>query len=212
MDTLPAVHTVVVRVWLPDRPGALGQVASRIGAVRGDVLGIEILERGGGSAVDELLVGLPGAELVDLLIAEISAVDGVSVEHVRRVDDDRLEPDVAALTLVAQLAETTPRDRLEVLCSVLAQMADADWSIVLHDGRVLHVVGSPPDLPWLLAYLDGSEHLRSGGDEPSDLFSAHLGRSGIVLAAGRASRPVHARERERVALLARVADALVDGP
>ena len=35
----PRVHRFVVRVWLPDRPGALGQVASRIGAVRGDVVG-----------------------------------------------------------------------------------------------------------------------------------------------------------------------------
>ena len=40
-----------VRVWLPDRPGALGQVASRIGAVRGDVVGIEILQRGAGRAI-----------------------------------------------------------------------------------------------------------------------------------------------------------------
>ena len=46
--------TYVVRLWLPDRPGALGQVASRIGAVHGDVVGIEILERGGGSAIDDL--------------------------------------------------------------------------------------------------------------------------------------------------------------
>ena len=29
-------RVLVVRLWLPDRPGALGQVASRIGAVRGD--------------------------------------------------------------------------------------------------------------------------------------------------------------------------------
>lgn len=54
------MNAYVVRVWLPDRPGALGQVASRIGAVRGDVVGIEILERGGGSAIDELVVSLPG--------------------------------------------------------------------------------------------------------------------------------------------------------
>lgn len=33
------VETYVVRVWMPDRPGALGQVASRIGAVGGDVVG-----------------------------------------------------------------------------------------------------------------------------------------------------------------------------
>ena len=51
---------VLVRVWLPDRPGALGQVASRIGAVRGDLLAIDILERGGGQAIDELVVRLPG--------------------------------------------------------------------------------------------------------------------------------------------------------
>jgi len=43
-------------VWLPDRPGALGQVASRIGAVRGDVLGIEVLESGAGSVIDELII------------------------------------------------------------------------------------------------------------------------------------------------------------
>src|SRR5437667_360495 len=33
--------TYVVRVWVPDRPGALGAVASRIGAVRGDLVGLE---------------------------------------------------------------------------------------------------------------------------------------------------------------------------
>ncbi|MBT7428911.1 MAG: ACT domain-containing protein, partial [Ilumatobacter sp.] len=78
--------TVVVRVWMPDRPGALGQVASRIGAVRGDVLGIEILEQGAGRAIDELTVALPGEELISLLSAEIDDVDGVSVENIRQVD------------------------------------------------------------------------------------------------------------------------------
>ena len=69
--------TYVVRVWLPDRPGALGQVASRIGAVRGDVTGIDILERGAGRAIDELVVELPDDELLPLLIDEIGQVDGV---------------------------------------------------------------------------------------------------------------------------------------
>ena len=48
-----------MRVWLPDRPGALGAVASRIGAVRGDLVGVDILERGAGRAIDELVVELP---------------------------------------------------------------------------------------------------------------------------------------------------------
>ncbi len=47
----PTVN-VLIRVWLPDRPGALGLVASRIGAVDGDIVGIDVLERGDGVAVD----------------------------------------------------------------------------------------------------------------------------------------------------------------
>ena len=39
------VDRYVVRIRLPDRPGALGQVASRIGAVGGDIVAIDILER-----------------------------------------------------------------------------------------------------------------------------------------------------------------------
>ena len=64
------MESYVVRMWLPDRPGALGQVASRIGAVRGEIVGIEILERGAGRAIDELVVDLPDASLKDLLVQD----------------------------------------------------------------------------------------------------------------------------------------------
>lgn len=203
---------VVVRVWLPDRPGALGQVASRIGAVRGDVLGISILEVGGGRVIDELVVSIDDVALIDLLIAEVGAVDGVSVEHVRPIEGDRVDPDLAALTVGAELAEADPAARLGVLCSGVARVADASWSVVLCGGRVVEQRGEPPELGWLLAFLDGSQHLgaesgRSGA--PSDLVWAHLSRSGSSVAAGRSDRPVHERERVRVALLARLADALI---
>jgi hypothetical protein len=202
------VHTVVLRVWLPDRPGALGQVASRIGSVRGDVLGIEILESGGGQVVDELVIGLADANLMDLLITEVSAVDGVSVEHVRPIEGDRVDPDLVALASGAELAEADPADRLAVLCAAVARVADAEWAAVVRDGRVVHSFGEPPELPWLLAFLDGSQHLRAANGAPSDLVWAHLPRSGVVVAAGRSDRTVRERERTRVALLARVADAL----
>src|SRR5688572_8586376 len=101
------MSTWIVRMWLPDRPGALGQVASRIGAVRGDVVGIDILERGGGRAVDELVVSLPDASVVDLLVAEITQVDGVAVEEVRRVASDRPDAGLVALGMAASLAEAT---------------------------------------------------------------------------------------------------------
>ena len=37
---------MLVRVWLPDRPGALGLVASRIGSVGADIVGVDVVERG----------------------------------------------------------------------------------------------------------------------------------------------------------------------
>jgi ACT domain-containing protein len=76
----------VVRIALPDRPGALGLVASRIGAVGGDIVAINILERGEGDAVDEFVIELAGDELVDLLRSEIHEVDGAKVLDLRPAD------------------------------------------------------------------------------------------------------------------------------
>ena len=60
-----AMAGYVVRIALPDRPGALGLVASRIGAVGGDIVAIHILEREDGQAVDEFVVELGGQHLID---------------------------------------------------------------------------------------------------------------------------------------------------
>ena len=68
----------LVRIALPDRPGALGLVASRIGAVGGDIVAIHILERIGSNAVDEFVIEL-GADVVELLRKEIHEVDGAEV-------------------------------------------------------------------------------------------------------------------------------------
>jgi ACT domain-containing protein len=76
----------VVRISLPDRPGALGLVASRIGAVGGDIVAINILDRDGGHAVDEFVVEIGGQHLVELMRHEIHEVDGVSVLEIRAAD------------------------------------------------------------------------------------------------------------------------------
>jgi hypothetical protein len=201
---------VVVRVWMPDRPGALGQVASRIGAVRGDVLAIEILEQGAGRVIDELTVALPDEGLVPLLTAEIDAVDGVSVENIRTVDIDRADANLAALAVGAAMAECAKQDRLEVLCTGLMRIVEADWVAALGaDGPVLQL-GETPDLAWLTAFLAGSEHLDEIDDAaPSDLVWAHLLGAGLNVVAGRDGRPIHERERIRVNLLGRLADALL---
>jgi ACT domain-containing protein len=76
----------IVRIALPDRPGALGLVASRIGAVGGDIVAINILERDAGNAVDEFVIEIGGHHLIELLQSEIHEVDGVTVLEIRAAD------------------------------------------------------------------------------------------------------------------------------
>jgi len=204
----------VVRVWLPDRPGALGQVASRIGAVKGDVVGIDILERGGGRAVDDLVVSLPGGSGVELLLAEIAQVDGVAVEDVRRVADDRPEPGVLALELAARLAEADLDARLELLCHEMLELVDGAWAVAFAVAaeRALVTIGSPPDAGWLSAFLAGSSHLSEADQAagaPGDLAWARLPTRDLAVAVGRAGRPFHTRERQHLNLLGRIADSLL---
>ena len=202
--------TIVVRVWMPDRPGALGQVASRIGAVRGDVLAIEILEQGGGRAIDELTVSLPDDDLMPLLTAEIDAVDGVSVESIRTVDPDRTDASLSALALGAAIAESPPGERLDVLVGGIQRFAETDWVIVLAGGEPIASVGEPPDLGWLGAFVAGSQHLDGLDDSsPSDLLWGHMSATSMTVAAGRTANPIHERERVRFSLLLRLADALL---
>ena len=203
----------MLRVWLPDRPGALGLVASRIGAVRGDVLAIDILERGGGQVVDELVVSLPAGTPQELLVTEVGAVDGVAVESVREAPGDRPDPAHALFELGAQVAESCSgghADPIEVLGTGIASALDADWVVVVGpDGeRFRH--GEPPDRRWLAAFLDGSEHLPPGGNHgPADVLWARLPRAALFIAAGRASRAAHERERIRLQILARTIDQLL---
>jgi hypothetical protein len=202
--------TVVVRVWMPDRPGALGQVASRIGAVRGDVLAIEILEHGAGRAIDELMVSLPDEQLISLLTAEVDAVDGVSVESIRVVDEDRTDPSLASLALCAAVAESRPDERIQVLTAGVARIIEADWVAIMRGTMLMDHFGEAPELGWLSAFLAGSEHLDGVDDSaPSDLVWVHLQASGLTLAAGRAGHPIHERERVRVSLVGRLADTLL---
>lgn len=208
---------VVVRVWMPDRPGALGLVASRIGAARGDVVGIDVLEHGAGQVVDELTVELPAGDLIGLMTDEIAAVDGVSVEHVRAIEPDRVDPSLATLAAATEIAETEPEQRGAVLVAAALAALEADWA-VLHDGeRVLESAlgadggdGGGIDAAWIAAFVAGSDHLDGRNvDGPSDLVWSRLGGHRLTLLAGRNGRPIHARERERLDLLSRLADALL---
>ena len=204
------METFVVRVWVPDRPGALGQVASRIGAVRGDVVGIDILERGAGRAIDELIVELPDAGLVSLLLAEIDQVDGVDVEDVRPASPEMADPRLDALeTAALMVGATSIDDLLRALVGHARRDFGAEWAVVVNlDERVLLAShGAPPPPGWLVAFVTGSESsaaVCAGECGPDDVAWASLGPARLALLLGRQGRPFRARERHQLAALCRI--------
>jgi len=203
----------VVRVWLPDRPGALGAVAGRIGAVRGDLTGIEILERGAGRAIDELVVSLPDATLVELLLSELSQVDGVDVEDVRPVEVRAHDPRLDALETAAVLVEQQTVPRLHAaLAHHGREDFEASWCAVVDlDGPVpVASVGTVPTVAWLAAFVAGSrtsDRVAAGECGPDDVAWAALQSGDLALILGREGRPFRARERQQLTALARIADS-----
>jgi hypothetical protein len=206
------VHTYIVRVWIPDRPGALGQVASRIGALRGDVVGIEILERGGGRAIDELVVTLPSPDVVDLLVAEIGQVDDAAVEEVRPLDGPLPEAGILALEIAARVVEAPAEQRLALFCAELMHLVGAHWvsAVVLASHEQPVAIGEVPSAAWIAAFVEGSNHLppEAHAEAPHDLAWVVLSQRGIAVALGRSGIAFRARERQQVALLGRLVDAL----
>lgn len=207
-----AMTTYVVRVWVPDRPGALGAVASRIGAVRGDLVGIDILERGGGRAIDELVVELPDDALVPLLIAEVSQVDGVDVEDVRPATAGLADARLSALETAAVLVD---QDSIALLLHALVVNAmtdfQADWAAVvdLDAPAPLAGAGAVPPAPWLGAFVAGARaSVRPLTDEggPDDIAWSELETAEVVLVLGRRGRPFRVRERRQLSALARIAN------
>ena len=212
--------TFILRVWLPDRPGALGQVASRVGAVGGDLVGIDILERGGGRAIDELVVdlpsdGLPSHDLVQLMVNEIAQVDGVDVEDVRPAAGARRDPRLDALETAAILVGAeTPDASVRALCEHAVRTLGAEWAVVVDAvaAEISASEGPVPDVAWLCAYLEGSSLSarlapNGHGHGSDDVAWAPLPGAGTAFAVGRGGMPFRARERRQVAALARIVDA-----
>ena len=205
-------QTYILRVWMPDRPGALGALASRIGAVGGDVAGIDILERGAGRAIDELVVELPDDALVELLVTEIHQVDGVDIESIRPAAEALHDPRVDALETAALLVGApTPSAALEELCVHGVRTVGAQWGVVLDlaDGSIISEVGECPSAAWIAAFVAGSQssaRVSDGDAGPSDVVWAPLPAAGRALVMGRNGESFRARERRQAAALARIVD------
>ena len=77
------VPSYLLRVQLEDRPGSLGSLAVALGSVGADILSLDVVERGTGYAVDDLVVDLPPGAMPDMLITAAEKLNGVYVDCIR---------------------------------------------------------------------------------------------------------------------------------
>ncbi len=210
----------LIRVQLPDRPGALGAVASRIGSVGGDVVSIDILQRDNGVVVDELGVGLAGDHLLGLLRDEILEVDGVIIETLRAVDGPLPDRHAELLDIATELfVQTSPDALLDRLADRVRRSLVADFAAVVDSDttRVMAVHGDAPGEDemrsmalWAVAPLSSPVGADESGSWPSDptpgVAAAELVRAGVVLVVGRVAPVFRSRERQWIAIMGELAD------
>jgi hypothetical protein len=145
----------LLRIVLPDRPGALGAVATALGNVGADILSLDVIERSPGSATDDLVIELPPDRLADSLVSAAATVPGVQVESIRPYAG-QLDPH-RELELLDNLA-ARPDDPLTVLTDGVTRIFRAGWSLVLDapaggHAKVLAACAAAPEVqslptPW----------------------------------------------------------------
>jgi hypothetical protein len=214
------VPNYLIRVQLPDRPGALGAVASRIGSVGGDVVSIDILQRDNGAVVDELGVGLAGDHLLGLLRDEILEVDGVSIEALRPVEGALPDRHAELLDIATELfVQSSSEALLDHLAARVQRSLVADF-VAIVDADTTRVTSKHGDAPgddevramalWAVAPTSapvGADVTGGDGADPSPgVAAAELVRAGVVLVVGRSTPVFRTRERQWIAIMAELAD------
>jgi len=213
----------LIRVVLPDRPGALGAVASALGHAGADILSVDIVERSAGQATDDLVVELPPDKLADSLVTAAASVEGVRVESIRPyagvIDPFR------ELELLEKLA-ISAEDGPVVLADGVCRLFRCGWALVLqapeHDGgesTVLARSSAAPEIDTLAApwwppsparALDAQEAWAPQGWATLDteLAVVPLGRKAILV--GRPALRWLASEIIRLSHLASIATTVLD--
>jgi ACT domain len=119
----------LLRLVVPDRPGALGAVATALGEAGIDIVSVDVLERGNGAAVDDVVVDLPPDRLPDSLITAAQSVPGVTVETLRpfagSLDTHR------ELELLDALAHAADGTAAKVLGAELPRIFHGGWAVLL---------------------------------------------------------------------------------
>ncbi|MGE2734400.1 amino acid-binding protein [Mycolicibacterium vaccae] len=152
-----AVPTYLLRVELEDRPGSLGSLAVALGTAGADILSLDVVERTGGYAVDDLVVELPAGAMPDMLITAAEQLNGVYVDSIR--PHTGLLEAHRELELIDRVAAADGRQaRLQVLVDEAPKVLRVGWCTVteLTDTGPRRVTGSSgapetvaAETPWL---------------------------------------------------------------
>ncbi|WP_345771674.1 ACT domain-containing protein [Geodermatophilus sabuli] len=221
----------LLRLVVPDRPGILGAVATALGSAGIDIVSVDVLERGGGVAVDDVVVELPADRVPDSLITAAQAVPGVQVESLRPfagpLDTHR------ELDLLDALAHAAEGTSAKLLAAELPRVFHSGWAVVLSavedssDGAPWEVAASSEaaptfegmTLPWMP--LGGPRLLPSEDDwlperwqeMAIEMMAAPYGGPGCAVVLGRSGGPPFRRsELLRLAHLTGIATTVAHLP
>jgi hypothetical protein len=144
------VSSYLLRVQLEDRPGSLGSLAVALGSVGADILSLDVVERGPGYAVDDLVVELPLGSMPDALITAAEALKGVYVDSIR--------PHIGLLEAHRELelidhvaAAKGKAARLQVLADEAPRVLRVGWCVVVTGGAEPRRIAGSPGAPETLA-------------------------------------------------------------
>ena len=216
----------LLRLVVPDLPGTLGAVATALGSAGADIVSLDVLERGDGFAVDDVVVDLPADRLPDSLITAVRTVPGVEVESLRpfsgALDTHR------ELELLDALAHAAEGTAAKLLAAELPRVFSSGWGVVLDcAGNAWDVVAASEaapsfdgvELPWMP--LSTPRLLPSEDDwlperwreMAIEMMATPYGGEGCAVVLGRSGGPAFRRsELLRLAHLAGIASTVAHLP
>ena len=210
------VPSYLLRIELVDRPGSLGALAVALGSVGADILSLDVVDRGGGYAIDDLVIELPPGAMPDTLITAAEALRGVRVDSVRP-HMGLLEAHRELELLDHTAAAPDNATRLQVLVDEAPKVLRVSWCVVLSSsqGELERLAASPgapetkaSSAPWLpidrATTLDGSAEWipRAWRDMDITMVAAPLGDPHTAVVLGRPGPEFRPSEVARLGYLA----------
>lgn len=134
-----------MRISLPDRPGALGQVASALATVGADIQWVEVVSRDAGQVTDDFMVELPDTAMPDEAVSACQALEGTRVLWCSRY------PAGSGLALDIELLETMlsdPDNALRRVIESAAEVFHVHWAALIDapSGHVIYASDMAPPL------------------------------------------------------------------